>query len=240
MKGRGVLRSDLVVSLRYWQQFVARCISQRLDTDRFETFVQIVYAQHTLHPFLIADFFLKPQPTNLNSLDPRIPQYIKILTQLGYVDTPSILKALYKYSSNHAHLETRSRSDGAGEKEDQEKATKSSIKRWKRSYWAEEVFFYSLTKSVVEGKAIRDSRTALDVIKIIAMWMRLFTAASTALTTDVLGQIGTSQDREEMECSRAALVALLLRLTENQVLYKAIQKPYAKGSTSALSVSMPY
>ncbi|KAF4977806.1 hypothetical protein FZEAL_5713 [Fusarium zealandicum] len=222
------------ISIQYWVQFVARCISQRLETDRFEAFVRVVYDQHPLPPAIVADFFLRPQPSNDDSLDPRIPQYLQVLTQLGYIDTPSILRALFKYSSSHAQAQAQQPNNGEEKKENAQPQS-PKIRRWKSSYWAEEVIFYSLTKSVVEGKAIPDSRTALDVVKIISKWMALFTAASTAFATDMLGQMHTSQVRDEMESARAALVALLLRLCENDVLVKAHVDARKELSTSLAS-----
>ncbi|KAM5342665.1 hypothetical protein ACJ41O_013631 [Fusarium nematophilum] len=239
MDGRVAAQGAMRTALQYWIQFVARCISQRLETDRFEAYVRLVYAQHPLPPAIVADFFLRPQPSNDDSLDPRIPPYLQVLTQLGYVDTPSILKALFKYSSSHAQAQAQQQQANDGqEKNENSQSEKPTIRRWKSSYWAEEVIFYSLTKSVVEGKAIPDSRTALEIVKIISKWMALFTAASAAFAADMLGQLHTAQAREEMESARAALVALLLRLCENEILVKAVSKPFAKDARKELSTSL--
>ncbi|KAF5013501.1 hypothetical protein FDECE_488 [Fusarium decemcellulare] len=233
MDSRVAAQSAMRAAIQYWIQFVARCISQRLETDRFESYVRLVYAQHPLPPALVADFFLRPQPSNNDSLDPRIPPYLQVLTQLGYVDTPSILKALFKYSSSHAQAQAQQQPNDGGDKNETGQASKPNITRWKSSYWAEEVIFYSLTKSVVEGRAIPNSATALDVVKIISRWMTLFTNASTTFAADMLEQMQTSPVRDEMESARAALVALLLRLCENDVLVKAVSKPFAKGNVGA-------
>lgn len=236
MDGQAVAGGALRAALSYWAEFVERCIAQRLETDRFEAFVKLVHPKHPLPPSAIADFFLRPQPSNHDSLDPRIPPYLQVLTQLGYVDTPSILKALFKYSSSHAQAKSQPQGqpqpDGSAEHKDKEKAARTSIIRWESSYWAEEVIFYSLTKSVVQGKAIPDSRTALEVVKVISKWMALFTSASTAFAADVMEHLATSKARGDMESARAALVALLLRLCENEILVKAVSKPFAKGNIS--------
>ncbi|KAF4996789.1 hypothetical protein FGRMN_4265 [Fusarium graminum] len=235
-------------ALEYWSQFVARCISQRLEADKFEAYVRLVHDQHPLPPALVADFFLRPQPSNDNSLDPRIPPYLQVLTKLGYVDTPSILRALYKYSSSHAQAQTQQqpndtdeKEDGKGKAEEKDKEnaqSKQKITRWKSSYWAEEVLFYRLTKAVVEGRAVRDSKTALDVATIISKWMDLFTTASTAFAANVLAQLHSAQVKDEMESSRAALVALLLRLCDNDILVGAVSKPVAKDVRKELSTSL--
>lgn len=242
MDGQAVAGGALRAALSYWAEFVERCIAQRLETDRFEAFVKLVHPKHPLPPSAIADFFLRPQPSNHDSLDPRIPPYLQVLTQLGYVDTPSILKALFKYSSSHAQAKSQPQGqpqpDGSEEHKDKEKAARTSIIRWESSYWAEEVIFYSLTKSVVQGKAIPDSRTALEVVKVISKWMALFTSASTAFAADVMEHLATSKARGDMESARAALVALLLRLCENEILVKAVSKPFAKDIRKELSASL--
>ncbi|KAM5514085.1 Mediator of RNA polymerase II transcription subunit 5 [Fusarium oxysporum f. sp. phaseoli] len=242
MDSRAAAAEAMRSAIEYWSQFVARCISQRLDTEKFENYVRLVHDQHPLPPALVADFFLRPQPSNDNSLDPRIPPYLQVLTRLGYVDAPSILKALYKYSSLHAYAQQPNANDGketekeTEQSDDKEKdEQKQKVTRWKSSYWAEEVLFYGITKSVVEGKAIRDSKTALDMTRIISKLMVLFT---TAFAADMLEQLHTAQVRDEMESSRAALVALLLRMCENDILVGAVSKPIAKDVRKEMSASL--
>ncbi|TVY79123.1 Mediator of RNA polymerase II transcription subunit 5 [Fusarium oxysporum f. sp. cubense] len=242
MDSRAAAAEAMRSAIEYWSKFVARCISQRLDTEKFENYVRLVHDQHPLPPALVADFFLRPQPSNDNSLDPRIPPYLQVLTRLGYVDAPSILKALYKYSSLHAYAQQPNANDGketekeTEQSDDKEKdEQKQKVTRWKSSYWAEEVLFYGITKSVVEGKAIRDSKTALDMTRIISKLMVLFT---TAFAADMLEQLHTAQVRDEMESSRAALVALLLRMCENDILVGAVSKPIAKDVRKEMSASL--
>ncbi|KAK7425449.1 mediator complex subunit [Neonectria magnoliae] len=238
MDGRVNAGGALQAALSYWADFVARCIARRLETDRFEAYVTLVHSKHPLPPVAVADFFLRPQPSNHDSLDPRIPPYLQVLAQLGYIDTPSILKALFKYSSSHAQAQAQPQNTAQTDGPDKNKPAKPPITRWESSYWAEEVIFYSLTKSVVQGRAIPDSRTALDVVKIISKWMALFTSASTAFAADVMEHVQTSKAREDMESARAALVALLLRLCENEILVKAVSKPFAKDIRKELSTSL--
>lgn len=231
MDGRISASSALHAALVYWSQFFSQCLFKRLETLRFEEYVKLVYSQYPLPPIVIADLFLKPQPNNHYNLDPRIPPYLQVLFRLGFTDTPSILRSLYKYSSSHTQSQPQTQPTDADTQSNKEPAKKTL--RWGNSYWSEEVIFYSLTRSVVEGKAICDSRTALEVAKTISKWMTLFTAASTAFAADMLGQLQALQAdaRDEMESSRAAFVALLLRLCENEVLVKAVSKPFAKGIT---------
>ena len=85
-----------------WQKFLSHCLARRLDPAKFEEFVPIHYSRHPLPPGIIADLLLRPQPRSRDYLDPRIPRYVQALVQLKQIDTSSILKALYKYSTSHS------------------------------------------------------------------------------------------------------------------------------------------
>lgn len=236
-------------SIQYWNDFISKCLTKRLDAGPFEDYVKLVFAKHQLTPDIIADFFLQPQKSNCVSPDPRIPPYISVLTQLRYIDAVSILRALYRYSSLHSLTppqaqepakeqgqdqgQTQAQQDGDGihlDGETKKDLTPSSQTRWKSSSWLEEVMFYHVIRLVVEGTALKDSRTALELMHIISKWMSLFSAASNPLGADMLaGGLQDPQVRHEMEVSRAAFVPLLLRLVDNPALVKAISHPAVKG-----------
>lgn len=222
----GVLRE----SLAFWSEFVDRSIRARLDTDHFQAFVRLVHDEHPLPPAAVADLFLRPQPNNCYSLDPRIPPYLQVLSDLGYIDATSILRALYRYSSSHTFVESQQAS--AVHTGEDSKDKKDAPLRWKSSYWVEEVMFFRLCKSVHEGQAVQDTNTALEVVRIISKWLALFTQASSAFATDLLAQ--THNLQMEMESARAAFVPLLLRLTDNPSLLKAIGRPVAKGAPNRI------
>ncbi|KAG6206727.1 hypothetical protein E4U50_004145 [Claviceps purpurea] len=170
--------------LWYWSKFIARCILQRLERKRFNDFIRLVHSQHPLPSILVAELFLRPQPDNDVSPDPRIPPYIQALSQHGYVDAPSILRALYKYSSLHAQLNPVAQL-GAMDAMDDEKGRedgasgKKPMRRWRSSSWLEEVMFYHVIKTMVEGTAFRDTRAALQLCHVMSKWMGLFTSVST-------------------------------------------------------------
>lgn len=172
----------------------------------------------------MAELFLRPQPNKVYTLDPRMPQYLQVLYRLGYIDMAATLKVLYKYSSSHTKVQSQAEPG-------QEKAKESTVTRWETSYWFEEFLFYFLTKSVVQERPISDSRTALEVVGIISKWMALFASAATAFAADVMEHLALSQARVDFESSRAALVALLMRLCEHPVLLRALSKPVAKGKS---------
>lgn len=92
--------------------------------------------------------------------------------------------------------------------------------------------FYRLIGVVVENRAEQDSKTVLEVVRIVSKWMELFTAVSEAFGAGALEQLPHVREavrRDGMESARAAFVALLLRLCESQPLIRSITKPFAKG-----------
>ncbi|KAI1076096.1 Med5-domain-containing protein [Whalleya microplaca] len=221
-------------SREQWENFLAQCISTRLDPETFETFVALLYSKCPLPPAVVADVCLRPQPSNHESLDPRVPRYIQVLAHRRLIDTPSILKALYKYSTSHVQAQ----SAGGGAPLDHADGGEGAPLRWGSSYAAEEVIFYRLTKAVGLGTGIRNAGEALEVCKLMAKWMTLFTSVSAAFAQDVMGQLQSPHSREEMEAARAASVMLLLGICENQTVLNALSRPFAKDARRALSESL--
>lgn len=215
-----------------WDKFLNRCLSSRLDVDTFESYIPMMHSRYPLPPAIIADIFLKPQPSNPESLDPRIPRYFQGLVKYKLIDTPSILKALYKYSTSHAQASKA----GNGSLENSEDKTHL---RWGNSYGAEEVIFYRLTKAVAMGSGIGSSGDALQICKLMAQWMTLFTSASTAFAHDVMSQLHSPQSRDEMEAARAAFVMLLLAICESQTFLNALSRPFAKCTCLRLAILVP-
>ncbi|UNI19114.1 mediator complex subunit [Purpureocillium takamizusanense] len=225
-------------AVTYWSDFIARCIFKRLDVDKFKEFVPLIHSKHPLPPVIVADLFLKPQGSNNVSLDPRFPPYIQTLTQLGYVDAPSLLLSLHKYSALHKHVKPSSDAQQLGAADDEASRKPQEPRRWKISAWAEEFIFYHVIKMIIDGTAIREARAALVIVKVLCKWMDLFASVSTALSADVLGEIQNPQHRDDMESSRAAFVPLLLRMVESTEFLDVIGKPLAKGARKELSQSM--
>ncbi|KAI7781574.1 mediator of rna polymerase ii transcription subunit 5 [Diaporthe eres] len=238
-------------SRREWERFLQRCLVQRLDFDKFAEYAPLLHARHPLGHGPVADLVLRPTSWNKYTLDPRVPHYMQTLLDLGLVDTPAILAALYRYSTCHVLLavdphrkQGNGEADGGGDKP-AGPAGKNEVTRWQSSFSSEEVIFYRLTKAVAQGLAIRNSRDALDVSAVMARWMTLFTAASAAFQADdddvIMGGAGSKasqQRRDDMDNSRAAFVMLLLGVCENPVVLQALGKPFAKGARKALSQSL--
>lgn len=210
-------------SMKAWDGFLDTCLFKRLGPSDFESSAPKLHSKHPLPADALADLLLRPRASNKDTLDPRIPLYLESALTLGYVDAPAILKALYNYSTSHS--QSQSGTDGLPEV------------RWRSSYSAEEVLFYRLTKAVVQGAAIGKGEDAVRMVDIVAKWMALFTGAFATLATDVMDQLEAGGPREEMETARAAFVALLISVCDNQVVLRTVERPDAK-STSPRLVSL--
>lgn len=233
MDGRSSARSALRDNMAFWEKFFAGCIGLRVDSHRFERVAPIAQRSHPLPPSAIADLFLRPTLSNRTSLDPWVPVYLQTLTKLGFIDTSSILRALYKYSSSHQLVPAADVATG-----DHTQAGRvDPSKCWSNSYWVEEYMFYRLLKTVVENREDQDSRAVLEVVRSVSRWMALFAAASTALASAMIDPMAHAHEavrREGFDSARAAFVALLWRLCENEPIIRIISKPAATGPSSFL------
>ena len=215
MTTRDLMLRVQLASMKVWDAFLDECLFKRLSLPDFEAAAPHLHSKHPLPPDALADILLRPRAGNKDSLDPRIPRYLQSALALGYVDAPAILKALYRYSTSH--LQSDSGAVGLPEV------------RWRASYGAEEVMFYRLTKAVVQGSAISKGQDAVRMMDIVAKWMALFTGAFATFATDVMGQLEDGGPREEMESARAAFVALLISVCDNEVVLRTTGMPSAKS-----------
>ncbi|KAK8110423.1 uncharacterized protein PG998_006880 [Apiospora kogelbergensis] len=221
-----------------WAKFLDQCLTQRIDEDVFASRVSILSARSPISPAAAADILLRPQPANRESLDPRVPRYMHVLIEKRLIDTPSLLNALYKYSTSHNLSEATGQQHLTAALSAEQQQHAPADMRWKSSYGQEETIFYRLTKANGLGTCVRSARESLEVCKSIAKWMVLFTSAAAAFSQDVLGQLHLAESRDDMETSRAAFVMLLLGVCENQIVLKALSRPYAQDARKALSESL--
>ncbi|KAI1175462.1 mediator of RNA polymerase II transcription subunit 5 [Nemania sp. FL0916] len=228
------MANDATGSRGKWARYVARSLCRRLDADEFDAAIPSLYNRHPLLPAAIADICLRPQPSNHESLDPRVSRYLQVLAQRKLVDTPSILSGLYAYSTSQMYLRpapaaAAAAATGAG-------ANPTAL-RWASSYSPEEVMFYRLSKDVRVGTAIRNTGEALGICVLMARWMTMFTTASAALAQDVIVQLQNTS-REDMEAARAAFVMLLLSVCENHHVLRGLSRPSAQNVRRILSESL--
>lgn len=221
-----------------WAKFLDQCLTQRIDEDVFASKVSVLSARNPIPPSAVADILLRPQPANRESLDPRIPRYMHVLIERKLIDTPSLLNALYKYSTSHNQAEATGQHHHLASAAALAEQHAPAEMRWKSSYGQEETIFYRLTKANGLGTCVRSARESLEVCKAIAKWMVLFTAAATAFSQEMMGHIHLAESRDDMETSRAAFVMLLLGVCENQVVLKALSQPFAQDARKAMSESL--
>ncbi|KAI1767488.1 Med5-domain-containing protein [Hypoxylon sp. FL1150] len=222
---------DHAQSREQWARFLDRCIYARLDLETFDNYVTQLYSKHPLPPPVVADIFLKPRPSNHWTLDPRIPRYVEVLLKHKLINIPSILKALYNYSTSHLQAHT------AGNIPPELSDSRIQL-RWGSSFLAEEVIFYRLTKAVRMEKRITNSVEALEICKLVAKWMVLFVSAAAGFAQDVYGQLQSPDIKTEMDESRAAFVSTLLAVSEDKIVLAALSRPFAKKVRRALRESM--
>lgn len=212
-------KAALSAAMEQWTEFVNRALVARLETDKFESYVKLLDSKHPLPPIFIADLFLRPTPGNRDFLDPRIFQYLQVLLKLNLVNTTTVLLALYVHSTSQARVN-----------QDSNAAADSGKAKllWGNSYSTEEVIFYRLTKAVAQGTGVRQAKDAIQVVRVMAKWMSLYTAVSASFAADAMGDLYPSQIKVEMESARAAFVMLLLGVCENPTVLNTLSRPTAK------------
>jgi mediator of RNA polymerase II transcription subunit 5 len=232
-------------STQTWQTFLAHSLATRLEPETFSSYVQILSTKHPLPPSRVSDLFLRPTDNNNASLDPRIPRYVQVLLGLELITVPSILRALWRYSSYGALKSGGSGTADEGNKEQEDgaqngnklkKGKKDDRQRWTNSYAAEEMLFYRLAKHVSSGTAPRDIQEAVELLLICIQWMEVVTSTNQA-AHEILS-LATSHT-EEMNAQTMALGTLVVAVVENGQVLQAIGKGSApKGTGKELSKAL--
>ena len=232
----GPATAGLPAAVAEWTKFLARAERDRLNPDVFADFVPILASKHRLPPVLVADLMLRPTKANQDVLDPRVPQYLQVLLKLKLVDTPALLKALYRYSTSHTYAvrppqksEAAAAATATTQKQQEPESKQKEVVRWRNSYASEELIFWRQAKAVNQGVAIKSSGEAVEVVRIVAKWMALFADVAAAVSGDTFGAIHSLQAKEEMESTRQAFMLLLVGVCENATVLSSLGKPSSKG-----------
>ena len=221
-----------------WTKFLSHSLATRLDTEPFESHVQLLAAKHPLSPAHISDLFLRPTETNDACLDPRIPRYVQAMLGLELVTVSSVLRALHRYSTFGIQVES-AHNDASNGKEAQsgEKEKKSKWKRWTLSYAADEMLFYRMAKHIASGSTPRNIQQAVELILVCIQWMELVTAAASA-QHEILN-LGAHGNAEEISATIMALGTVLAAVIDNAYIIQAISKGSApKGTGKQLSKTL--
>lgn len=235
----------LLDAVAQWTKFITLAEARRLDSDKFATFARITFTKHPLPPPLLADLLLRPTASNRVALDPRVPLYLEVLLKQKYLNTTAVLRALYKYSTTHTRIQSDAeRQDAtapAGTIKEEPGASvpkKQKITRWKTSYASEAVILWQLARYINQGAGIKSSRDVVEIAKIMARWISLFTDAAAAFTRDAFGTIHTQQQKNEVARSRDAFVLFTIAFSENATVLSTFNKPIAKAVRKHLSHSL--
>ncbi|KAK3378393.1 mediator complex, subunit Med5, partial [Podospora didyma] len=228
--------AGLPAAVGQWTRFLSHAEAKRLEPATFSSYLPILFSKHRLPPTLIAELLLRPKKGNQDSLDPRIPQYLEVLLKQKLVDTPSVLRALYKYST----LQSQAAPDGDATNTLSSGGALQKPKpvRWRNSYASEEVIFWRLAKTVSQGSGIKDGKDAIEVVKIVAKWMSLFADAAAVFSRDAYGAIHSLQAKDDMENSRGAFNVLAFNVVENQTVVSVLSRPESKEIRKQLSNSL--
>lgn len=217
-------------ALQTWQQFLSRCLSNRLEPEQFTSFLLILLQRTPLSAQAIADLFLSPTEDNDVSLDPRVGRYVLLMLEMRVIGIQVVLRSLRRVSSFSGFLGEGDSGDHGvkdgvadGEKhkeEKKEKGGKRQVQRWKSSYTAEETLFYRLTKTISSGATPSNTKDAAELVAISISWMSLINAASHSDSILTLSHTQTS----EMNAQTMALSTLVVSVVENSSVVEAISK----------------
>ncbi|KAK4177924.1 putative mediator of RNA polymerase II transcription subunit 5 [Triangularia setosa] len=229
--------TGLSAAVAQWTQLVTRARLQRLDPDQFAVFSKILFVKHPLPPALIAELLLRPTPDNSVALDPRAPLYLSHLIKQRRVDTASVLRALFKYSTIHTKIHPESEDQPPKDGDASAPPHKKPI-RWISSYSSEAILFWRLAQTVNQGIGIKSGREVVETSKVLVRWTALFTEAATVFSQDAFGSMHSLNAKLEMERSRESFIMFLNAFSANPTVPKTFQLPAAKGIRKQLSQSL--
>jgi mediator of RNA polymerase II transcription subunit 5 len=225
----------LPAAVAAWSKFLHRALLKRLDPDEFAAYIPIHFKEHPLPAVIVADILLRPSPTNRYRLDPRVPPYLNALLKQRRVDVPAVLRALYKYTSAHARVQSPDADALAGggiKKEEDEEGTQQKNKqilRWQNSYSEEAIILWRLAQMIHQGTGIRAPRNVIQISKVLAKWTGLFTEAAATFSREAFGSLNGLQATDETVDARNAFVLLFVAFSENPLVLSTLGKPVCKG-----------
>ena len=255
-------------AFRQWEHFLSRCATARLEAEKFAEFAPIMHARSFLRPEAISYLFLRPTPDFNHSLDPRVLMYIHILLTSKYIDTLSLLRAMYMFSTSLTRTENgKLREHDASKLGPAVPMSQTPVLRWANSYWAEEPIFYMIVREMAQGRIAVTRRAAAALVGVLAKWMTLFASVSAAMTAEEITAeekrtlfASASADfaaievmnasirdirktRMEMEGSRIAFVSLVLRIFDAPAVLEALAdtklKPLRRYLSDAMASFLP-
>lgn len=195
-----------------WNKFLAHSLGKRLDADKFEKYAQLLSHKHPLSFRNVADVLLRPNKHNDESLDPQIPQYVQKLLLVDLLDIPSVLRALFKYSSFRPLADPKP--DGEASKD---------VLRWQNSYIQAEGLIYGLSKIMSGGLRPKTREEALGTIQALTEWTKMLVTTSAA--ENMMQEAPTT----EVIALRIAVGTLIIAASENVIVTEVLGRAFPKG-----------
>ena len=201
-----------------WAAFFASCMYAPVDIPHFNIIATKLSRRHLLPPAAVADALYRPTSISRYSLSAQGSVYTYALLKLDLLDVPSILRALFKYST-FRNVETP----------EAKKESETSTLRWKKSYSHEEVLMFGLSKMVLGGTRPKSKGEAIGIIKTLVDWMKLLVMAQAS--DDMMQSVGAGSDSHNQETTAVKLSvgALLLAATESKTINDVLKKSCPNG-----------
>lgn len=203
-----------------WVSFLEKARLKRLDPDEFASFMPFHFAQNPLPPLVVADLLLRPTARYHLYIDPRVPLYLQALLKQNRVNTPTVLRALYKYSSAHQRVRPQEpdalTGDGIKKEDAGDAPQPTRIHYWFNSYTEEEMILWRLAQRVHKDVDVKDPKVVLQIARVVTKWMILLAEAAAAFSRDAFGTLQSLQARDETEDVRNALVLFLIAYFESE------------------------
>lgn len=205
---------QLSVQIEAWRKFFERCLSNRLEPTDFTTFATILHQQHPLPSFYLCTLFLSPTSGNNICLDPKASRYVLCLLNLGFVDIPNILRALWRSSTCRA-INCEQLNGGQGNS-------------WTRSFNAEEAIFYRLTKIISSGLALKIVKEAVETVELCTQWLE-GTITLAQAQHQLLALLNVQSD--EVTAQIMATGTFVVTVLENEFIQSAIAKGHVNKTS---------
>ncbi len=235
-------KANAADAIAAWVSFLEKARLKRLDPGEFAAFLPLHFAKHPLPSIVIADLLLRPTELHHFYIDIRFTLYLKVLLQQNRVNTPTVLRALYKYSS--AHLRVRPQDadplpgDGIKKEDGQDAPKRQRIHHWDNSYTEEEMILWRLAQRVHKRQDVKTDGTIVQIAKVVTKWMILLAEAAAAFSRDAFGSLQGLQARDETEDVRNAFVLFLIAFTEHIQVRITLMKPPQKGKGPSIEKSI--
>ncbi|KAG9240533.1 mediator complex, subunit Med5 [Calycina marina] len=202
-----------------WTTFVGTSLARRLESDTFSKLVQIQHRKQHLSPSQLCDIFLRPTELNDFSLNVRVRLWLPVLQKLSLINVPAVLRAMKRYSTFGTQADELAGKDGSSGAE-LGTTSGSNPKRWKDSYYSDEVLFYSMGKYITSGRTPETTQLAVELLIVCIQWMELVYKSGHGVDT----LLAPSSKHTVVTNAITALGTLVVGVTESPGIQKILTR----------------